>query len=192
MKQKNTFEGKAFLELYLKLKDIHYLLSYRVFLGVFMMFIVAVGSGMSVQMRVFVAGACVYTLCMPLYGAVIRCRSAALRWREEYDTSEETGTVCFTPENAVVTMPARKCEVTVDYQNVVNFYKLRHYYFLLIVTEETIPVFMERQAMSEEQEEKLNTFIMQKVPHLQYQSIKTIKENFDFYQLSLEGDLYGI
>lgn len=54
MKQKNTFEGKAFLELYLKLKDIHYLLSYRVFLGVFAMFIVAVGSGMSVQMRVFV------------------------------------------------------------------------------------------------------------------------------------------
>lgn len=54
VKQKNTFEGKAFLELYLKLKDIHYLLSYRVFLGVFVMFIVAVGSGMSVQMRVFV------------------------------------------------------------------------------------------------------------------------------------------
>lgn len=105
---------------------------------------------------------------------------------------EETSAVYFNEENIVITIPGKKCEITTDYHNVINFYKLKDYYFLLIITEQTIPVFIERQEMSVEQEDKLNAFMAQKAPHLQYQKIKTVKENFDFYNLDLEGDLYGI
>ena len=192
MKLRNTIQTKAFLELYLKLKDVQDLLSYQFFFIFLFLFFIFLRCRMSVQMCIVAACCSACMLFVPFYSVVIKCRRISLRLREEYNTQEETSSVCFNTENAVLIIPGKKCEVTVDYQNIVNFYKLRHYYFLLIVTEQTIPVFMDREEMSGEQEDKLNTFIMQRAPHLQYQKRKTVKENFDFYKLNSEGDLYGI
>ena len=55
-----------------------------------------------------------------------------------------------------------------------------------------IPVFIERNILTHEQQEELEAIVWEKAAQQKEQSVKTIKEKFAFYKISPEGDMYGV
>ena len=80
----------------------------------------------------------------------------------------------------------------VGYESISNYYKLKHYYFFLIITDEVIPIFVDKKSLTNEEMEKLELLVQQKMPQLKNQTAKTIKQRFAFYNLHSQGDLYGM
>lgn len=80
----------------------------------------------------------------------------------------------------------------VGYESISNYYKLKHYYFFLIITNEVIPIFVDKKSLTNEEMEKLELLVQQKMPQLKNQTAKTIKQRFAFYNLHSQGDLYGM
>ena len=63
---------------------------------------------------------------------------------------------------------------------------------LMIITNEVIPIFVDKKSLTNEEMEKLELLVQQKMPQLKNQTAKTIKQRFAFYNLHSQGDLYGM
>ncbi|EEG95808.1 hypothetical protein ROSEINA2194_00332 [Roseburia inulinivorans DSM 16841] len=55
-----------------------------------------------------------------------------------------------------------------------------------------IPIFVDKKSLTNEEMEKLELLVQQKMPQLKNQTAKTIKQRFAFYNLHSQGDLYGM
>ncbi len=47
----------------------------------------------------------------------------------------------------------------VGYESISNYYKLKHYYFFLIITDEVIPIFVDKKTLTNEEMQKLELLV---------------------------------
>ena len=109
----------------------------------------------------------------------------------QYKMENEFGKVNFLPDSVEINDFDVESRI-VGYESISNYYKLKHYYFFLIITNEVIPIFVDKKSLTNEEMEKLELLVQQKMPQLKNQTAKTIKQRFAFYNLHSQGDLYGM
>ncbi len=127
----------------------------------------------------------------PTWLIVHNCRIAAMRLCKKYKMENEFGKVNFLPDSVEINDFYVESRI-VGYESISNYYKLKHYYFFLIITNEVIPIFVDKKSLTNEEMEKLELLVQQKMPQLKNQTAKTIKQRFAFYNLHSQGDLYGM
>ena len=114
-----------------------------------------------------------------------------MRLCKKYKMENEFGKVNFLPNSVEINDFDVESRI-VGYESISNYYKLKHYYFFLIITNEVIPIFVDKKSLTNEEMEKLELLVQQKMPQLKNQTAKTIKQRFAFYNLHSQGDLYGM
>ena len=134
---------------------------------------------------------CIAAFIAPTWLIVHNCRIAAMRLCKKYKMENEFGKVNFLPDSVEINDFYVESRI-VGYESISNYYKLKHYYFFLIITNEVIPIFVDKKSLTNEEMEKLELLVQQKMPQLKNQTAKTIKQRFAFYNLHSQGDLYGM
>ena len=98
---------------------------------------------------------------------------------KKYKMENEFGKVNFLPNSVEINDFYVESRI-VGYESISNYYKLKHYYFFLIITNEVIPIFVDKKSLTNEEMEKLELLVQQKMPQLKNQTAKTIKQRFAF------------
>ena len=186
------------MELFYRVKDFRYMALYRVFvvaiLFLFTCMLRVKSTELMIQNMCVAVAAFIALLGMiamiPLW-IVHNCRIAAMRLCKKYKMENEFGKVNFLPDSVEINDFDVESRI-VGYESISNYYKLKHYYFFLIITNEVIPIFVDKKSLTNEEMEKLELLVQQKMPQLKNQTAKTIKQRFAFYNLHSQGDLYGM
>ena len=159
------------MELFYRVRDFRYMALYRVF-------VVAILFLFTCMLRVKSTELMIQNMC-------------AMRLCKKYKMENEFGKVNFLPDSVEINDFDVESRI-VGYESISNYYKLKHYYFFLIITNEVIPIFVDKKSLTNEEMEKLELLVQQKMPQLKNQTAKTIKQRFAFYNLHSQGDLYGM
>lgn len=191
MKYKIVSHTRAFVELFWKIKDWQYLALYRVFAATIIFLIMCVIKKVQIGFLITAVIISIAAFMLPVIIMIDRCKIAAIRLCKKYKMENGTCEIYFYSD-CVEILDADATNYKAEYQSIINYYKLKHYYFLLIITDKVIPVFIEKEALTHEQKEELEAIVWKKAAQLKKQSVKTIKEKYAFYQISPEGDMYGV
>ena len=191
MKYKIVSHTKAFVELFWKIKDWKYLALYRVFVATIIFLTICIIKKAPVGFIIATIFVSIAAFMFPAIIIIDRCKIAAIRLGEKYKMDNGICEISLYPDYMEVS-DADTINYKAEYQSITNYYKLKHYYFFLIVTDEVIPVFIERNILTHEQQEELEAIVWEKAAQQKEQSVKTIKEKFAFYKISPEGDMYGV
>ena len=163
------------MELFYRVRDFRYMALYRVFVVAILFLFTCMLRVKSTELMIQNMCVVVAAFIAPTWLIVHNCRIAAMRLCKKYKMENEFGKVNFLPDSVEI-----------------NYYKLKHYYFFLIITNEVIPIFVDKKSLTNEEMEKLELLVQQKMPQLKNQTAKTIKQRFAFYNLHSQGDLYGM
>lgn len=79
----------------------------------------------------------------------------------------------------------------VGYESISNYYKLKHYYFFLIITNEVIPI-LSIKIINEWRNGEIRTSGATENATVEESDCKNDKTEICFYNLHSQGDLYGM
>ena len=188
---KNIYRTRAFVELFYRVRDFRYMALYRVFVVAILLLFTCMLRMKSTELMIQNMCVAMVAFIAPTWLIVHNCRIAAMRLCKKYKMENEFGKVNFLPDSVEINDFDVESRI-VGYESISNYYKLKHYYFFLIITNEVIPIFVDKKSLTNEEMEKLELLVQQKMPQLKNQTAKTIKQRFAFYNLHSQGDLYGM
>lgn len=135
------------MELFYRVRDFRYMALYRVFVVAILFLFTCMLRVKSTELMIQNMCVVVAAFIAPTWLIVHNCRIAAMRLCKKYKMENEFGKVNFLPDSVEINDFYVESRI-VGYESISNYYKLKHYYFFLIITNEVIPIFVDKKSLT--------------------------------------------
>ena len=120
------------MELFYRVRDFRYMALYRVFVVAILFLFTCMLRVKSTELMIQNMCVVVAAFIAPTWLIVHNCRIAAMRLCKKYKMENEFGKVNFLPNSVEINDFYVESRI-VGYESISNYYKLKHYYFFLII-----------------------------------------------------------